>query len=83
MSGLSPATVQRLAALEAQPELASKERGELRSMTHCRPSADERLRVDRLLSRPVPTDPDAPSAAENYARGMDRSKSPRLHDMRK
>lgn len=78
MSGLSPATVQRLEQLEAKQELQSVDRGELRAMTHSRPSPDERARVDRLLaaapapSAPAPA-PTPPGGA--YERGLQRGKA--------
>lgn len=80
MSGLSSATVQRLEQLEAQPELQSVDRGELRAMTHSRPTPDERARVDRLLvsgpAAPAPDPTPAPAAPGGaYERGLQRGKS--------
>jgi len=82
MSGLSPATVGRLVQLEAQPELQDTERGEVRSMAHSRPTAEERARLDRLLAAtpPAPTTPPPgvippPPGGAAYDRGLERAKT--------
>lgn len=74
MSGLSVASVQRLHELEAKPALGSVERGELRSMTHSRPTADERIRLDRLLAASAPAQGEAaaPPSGDSYQRGLQR-----------
>lgn len=74
MSGLSAASVQRLAELEAKAELAPVERGELRAMSRSRATAEEHARMNRLLagSAPAPSEPAAPSSGDAYARGLSR-----------
>lgn len=64
MSGLSAAGAARLAELEAKPELASVERGELRALAQSRPTGEQRARVDRLLT--------ASDSGDAYARGLAR-----------
>ena len=69
MSGLSAASVARLAELEAKPELAPVERGELRAMTRSRATAEERSRLERLLAGSAAATADTTDA---YARGLSR-----------
>lgn len=80
MSGLSPASVKRLEQLEAKGELEPSERGELRSLTHSAPTAEQRLRIERvLLSRQhaeaAPSPVDSPSGGEAYQRGLERGRA--------
>ncbi len=75
MSGLSAASVERLAELEAKPELAAVERGELRAMTRTRAvSPEERIRLERLLAAtaPAPSESAAPPSRDGYERGLTR-----------
>jgi hypothetical protein len=73
MSGLSAASAERLAKLEAKAELAPMDRGVLRSMKHSKPSVGERERVERLLaaSAPAQTEKLAPTG-DAYERGRQR-----------
>ncbi len=72
MSGLSAASVERLAELEAKPELAAAERGEPRAMAHSRATADERSRMQRLVAASAPAATEGAPQGDAYARGLQR-----------
>lgn len=68
MSGLSDASLRRLAELEAKATLESYNRGELRAMVHSRPSPEQAERLRRLLEGGSDVE-----VSEAFLRGMERA----------